>query len=281
MAASRRASPRPLLAVVWLALAVGCGRSMLYGEFSRESDDLDGEGGEGADSSGGTRAGRTGGGRNGAGGDTTGAGATGPSTGGTSTGTGGDGSGATGPNTGGSSTGATGGIATGGAANGGTSSGDTSTGGSVSAGNGNGGVANSSGVGASAGQGGNQQAGKGGEAGEPNNPDVPCGDTICDVTETCCVGLTETACLPDGSACNGAVLNCSSPGYCAAEGGGEFCCLTMGGGMATAECSDDCSNSFDGSGRLRLRLCESDDDCTPNRECRMTFVGVNACMRRL
>jgi hypothetical protein len=274
MAASRTASTRPFLALVWLALAAGCGRSVLYGDFARESGDLDGDGGEGEGNSGGTSAGR--GGRSG----TTGSGATGPNTGGTTTGSGGDGSGATGPNTGGAnSTGGspvvTGGTSNGGEPNGGTSSGNTSTGGSAIAG------ANSGGVGASSGQGGSPQAGKGGQAGEPSVPDVPCGDTICDISETCCVGLTATACLPEGSACNGAILNCSSPGYCAAEGGGEFCCLTMGGGMATADCSDDCSNSFDGSGRLRLRLCESNDDCTPNRECRMTFVGVNACMRRL
>jgi hypothetical protein len=53
----------------------------------------------------------------------------------------------------------------------------------------------------------------------------------------------------------------------------------MGGGVATATCSDECSNNGEPM-RLRLRLCESDDDCTPNRECRMTFIAVNACMRR-
>lgn len=260
--AARRPS-RPFLTLVWFALVAGCGRTVLYGEQTIEEDPL-GNGGEGADSSGGTRAGR--GGRNGTAGDASATGGSNSQSGGTST-VGGNASGATG---GRNSVG--GSLVTGGTSNAGVGAdGGSSTTGGTNAG----GV---SGVGADAGQGGNVQAGKGGEAGEPNDPGPNCSENPCEEGEFCCVGLTATACLPEGTDCNGAVLGCSAPSSC----DGAICCLTMGGGMASSECTDDCSNNFpNGSGRLRLRLCASDDDCTPNRECRMTFVGVTACMRRL
>jgi hypothetical protein len=257
--------------LVSLAFAASCGRSDLYGDFVESAGGDGFESGGNGNGSGGTRAGRAG--SNGSGGDGVATGGSGPNTGG-SDGTGGVLiSGGTGPDAGGA-------VSTGGTASGGDStSGGSDTGGfagaAASGGVPSGGV---SGVGGDAGQSGNAgKAGMAGMAGQTNMPGVNCGGTVCDAADTCCVGLTATACLPAGTACNGAVLLCSAPSECEDA---SFCCLTMGGGMASSECSNECSNSFDGNGRLKLRLCESDDDCTPNRECRMTFVGVMACMRR-
>jgi hypothetical protein len=250
------------IALLSLALSASCGRSTLYGF---ESDA--GESGDGPDGTGGTSAGRGGRSGKGTGGN--------PGKGGNaaagSASAGRTGEGGTDTSTGGSfaegGTGISGGFA------GNVTTGGTSTAGSAAGGTDSGGLGGNSGNGGDAGS---PQAGKAGEAGMPNTPGVRCGDTICDARETCCVGLTEFGCVPAGSECNGAVLTCSQPGDC--ESGG-FCCLTMGMGMATGECSDTCTTEF-GTGRIKLRLCASQDDCTDNRECRMTFVGVTACMRR-
>ena len=254
------------IALVSLGLAVSCGRSTLYG---LESDV--GESGDGPDGSGGTRAGRGGRSGNGSGGN--------PGKGGSGNGanpsTGGNGEGGSNAGFGGTLT--TGGTSLGGGASGGFSgnvtTGGTSTAGSAAGGMDSGGVGGNGGIG---GEAGNPQAGKAGEAGMPNTPGVLCGDTVCDAADRCCVGLTDIGCVPAGSECNGAVLTCSQPGDC--DSGG-FCCLTMGMGMATGECSDTCTTEF-GTGRIKLRLCATQDDCTDDRECRMTFVGVTACMRR-
>lgn len=104
---------------------------------------------------------------------------------------------------------------------------------------------------------------------------LTCGNTVCNsLIETCCATLGGFGCIPEGEACNGAVLHCGAASDC---DGNQVCCLRIvdevGSGSA-------CKDSCQGMGPDRERqLCHTDADCAANRQCRDTVFGISVCTR--
>ena len=115
-----------------------------------------------------------------------------------------------------------------------------------------------------------------GAAGEPNLPDVACGNERCDAaTEVCCASVGGFGCISNTKTCNGAVLDCTSADDCA---GSDVCCLSFTAPTGSASsCKDRCVGM--NTDRER-QLCSNDAECMGNRSCIATIFGISVCTRR-
>ena len=108
-----------------------------------------------------------------------------------------------------------------------------------------------------------------------------CGSQSCDVkTQSCCVSLAVgsvgAACVPLGTACTGAALDCDEPADC--SGTGTVCCfgLQLGGGTGVGLGSR-CGPRAACGGLGRFVLCRTNGDCGGTTPACCNVGGVPLC----